>query len=384
MVAALVVPSFFDEGSAFLPAGTLELFRSDLDLSYAQAGLVLSMVAVGSLVGSAGSVAADHFSRRILASSGAFGLATGMALFATSPWYAGLIVASLLHGLAATVLMDASTVALADAVGEEHLRPFLARGNLAGVVGDLGGPLLVGIVIGMGASWRVPFGVAAVVVALYGLLLALAPLPAPKRTDMERASPISGLVEVLSDRQVWLVGWISLLTVTFDEPFLGFLLARAEQYDVDARTYTAIAMVSVAGGLFAYGYLERRLRIVPDRWLIAGGGVLAALGSVVAAVFEGPIALATGGAVVGIGLASMWLALEHRQLTLRPRQEGTTRAVVGAIEAIGFTVPVLLGTLIDATSLAVGLAAHSVLALLIVVSALRIRRRPVGGDALAH
>jgi len=64
MVAALLLLRFFDELAAFLPAGTLESFRDDLDLTYAQAGAVLAAVGPGALVGNLAAVAADFVSRR--------------------------------------------------------------------------------------------------------------------------------------------------------------------------------------------------------------------------------------------------------------------------------------------------------------------------------
>lgn len=370
VLSALLIASFFDEGPGFLPAGTLEAFRTDFRLNYAQAGLVLSMVAIGSVTGSVGSIAADHVSRRILASSGALGLATAMAVFAVTPRYEGLLLASLLHGFTATVMMDATSIALADLVGKERLRPFLARANLAGVVGDLSGPILLGVVVASGLTWRASFIVAAILVGAYGAMLAAAPLPPPPNSDVEeRSTPMVGLRAVSRDPQVWLVAWISLLAVPFDEPFLGFLLARADAIGASAGGATAIALVSVAGGVLAYGWLETRLRAWSDRRLITAGAGLGGAGSLVAGALPNALALALGGALVGIGLALAWLALEHRQLTLRQGQEGTTRALIGAVESIGFALPVLMGVLIDATSLSVGLAAHVVLAALIVVAA---------------
>jgi predicted MFS family arabinose efflux permease len=368
VLSALVVSSFFDEGPAFLPAGTLEAFRTDLRLTYAQVGVVLSMVAVGSVIGSAGSIAIDHVSRRLLTAAGATLLAGSMAGFALSPWYEGLLAASFVQGFAATVMMDTTGVALTDLVGEERLRPYLARANLAGAAGDLAGPILLGAVVGLGLGWRIAFAVAAVIVGLYAILLALAPLPGPSGGENQGHTPMAGLVQVLRDPQVWLIGWISFLAVPFDEPFLGFLLARAQESGLGAGATTAVALLSVGGGIAAYGYLESRLRALPDRVLIGSGALLALAGSVIAGVLDGVVPLAGGGGLVGIGLALSWLALEHRQLTLRPGQEGTTRGVIGAIESVGLALPIATGALIDATSLSFGLTTHAGVAAMIVVS----------------
>lgn len=331
------------------------------------------MVAIGGLTGSAASVAVDHLSRRMLATGGAVLLAVSMSGFAGSPWLGGLLVASFLHGFASTIVMDVTAVALADTVGEERLRPFLARANLTGVAGDFAGPILLGVVVAAGWSWRVAFVVAAVLAAAYAVALALAPLPPPRGAGQVGHTLSSTLRAVLTDRQVWLIGVISLLVTPFDEPFLAFLLARGEELGATATGAAVIALVSVGGGVFAYGHLEIRLRNVRDRVLVAAGAAAAGVGSLLAGWAHGTVTLAAGGALVGVGLALAWLALEHRQLTLRPAQEGTTRAVIGSIEAVGFGIPVLFGWLIDSTSVAVGLAAHAALGAAVLVLAVRIR-----------
>ena len=226
-VVVLLVPSFLDESSSYLPAGALEPIRHDLGLSYTRAGSVLSLLALGSIVGSTASLAVDHVSRRFLASTGALGLAGAMAGFAVSPWYAGLLAASFLHGMAATVMMDATSVALADVVEAAQLRSLLARTNVAGVAGDLTGPVVLSAVLALGLNWRVAFGGMAVVLVGYGLVLAAAPLPGPPGGAPDADDrPLPVLRAVLGDPRVWAVGAVALLMAPFDEPFLGFLLAR--------------------------------------------------------------------------------------------------------------------------------------------------------------
>ena len=66
---------FFDEMASFMPTGTLESFRDDLDLTYTQAGAVLIAIAPGAFVGNAASIAADFTSRRLIIVAGALGYA---------------------------------------------------------------------------------------------------------------------------------------------------------------------------------------------------------------------------------------------------------------------------------------------------------------------
>ena len=377
-LAALVTASFFDEGPGFLPAGSLEAFRADLGLSYTQAGTVLSMLAFGSIVGSGCSIAADHVSRRVLASAGTLVYAFAIAAFAVTPWYGGLLVASFLHGLAATAMMDATAVALTDLVGEDDLRPYLARSNVAGVVGDLSGPVLLGAALAAGWNWRAAFAIASVILALYAVLLALSPLPPPRRDGGEDAAgPV--LRQVLTDVRVWLISGLSLLVVPFDEPFLGFLLALGEEArGMGPTALTVLAVVTVAAGLVAYTVIEARMRRVGDAGTMAAGASCLGVGCLLAALVDRAAATLAGGLLAGIGLALTWLALEHRQLTLRPGQEGTTRAVIGAVESVGFLLPVAIGAIADAHGLAAGVAALAVPAGMLLAGSVALAALPSG------
>ena len=403
-LAVLVVASALDEGTAFLPAGALESFRAEVGLDYGRAGSVLSALALGSVLGSVGAAAADHVSRRLLAAGGALGLAVAMGAFALAPSYEVLVVASALHGLAATVMLDATSVALADAVGEAELRPFLARANLAGVAGDVAGPLLLGAVLGLGWSWRLAFALAAAAVAAYGLALAAAPLPAPGATGAGGGGAaatatatgqdgtatgedgageggrhrLATLRAVVADPLVWALALLSLLAAPLDEPLLGFLLALAEERGLEPGALTALALVTVAGGIVVYTVVESHTRQRSDAALVATGAVAVAAGTLAAGAVPHPGALLAGGSLAGSGLALVWLGLEHRLLTLRPGQRGTTLAVVGAVESLGFLLPTAVGALVDATTLAVGVASHALLALLIAAGAWALRRRVRG------
>ena len=57
--------------------------------------------------------------------------------------------------------------------------------------------------------------------------------------------------------------------------------------------------------------------------------------------------------VASVGLSLAWLAIQHRSLTLRPGQVGTTKAVLGTIESTGFWIPVAIGAVADRAGLTV-------------------------------
>src|SRR2546421_140390 len=129
-------PNCCGGSAAFLAPGALGSFRADLGLSYTSAATVLTMAAPGAIVGTVFAAAADHVSRRLIAAGGAFGMAAALAGFAAGRSFAMLAAASFLGGAAATAMVDAAEVAMVDMAGPD-LRPFLARANLMGTLGDL-------------------------------------------------------------------------------------------------------------------------------------------------------------------------------------------------------------------------------------------------------
>ncbi|MGH8875616.1 MAG: MFS transporter, partial [Acidimicrobiia bacterium] len=295
-----------------------------------------------------------------------WGYAGALAGLATADSFPGLLVSSFVMGMAATAMIDAAEVALVDLAGD-HLRPYLARANLGGVVGDVAGPLLLAGAIAAGLGWRGALGLAAVLVGLFAVLLSSVPLPPPPPGAAAASSPLRVLTEVAADRRVWRLGLIAALIGPFDEPFLGFLAALAEQ----ARGASTVASVlltlaAVSGGLLTFTVLERRLRAIQGRRLIVLGGPMMGAGSMAVAVLPYLPATALGALAVGIGLNLAWLGVQHRTLTLNPGRQGTTKAVVSSIEMAGFGLPIAVGAVADRLGLPAAMAAYSLLAAVVV------------------
>jgi MFS family permease len=336
-VGAVLVARLADESAIFLPFGALESFRADLGLTYAQAGAVLAAIAPGALAGGVFAAAADRYSRRVISAGGAFGFALALALFAFGGSFAVLAAGAVLMGMASTAMVDAAEVALVDMAGED-LRRFLARSNLLATVGDLLGPALLAGAVVLGLSWRAAFGVGAVLMTLYALALSGAPVPPPARAagGGEEGGGRPGLVAVLRDPAVWVMGVIGLLMVPFDEPLVGFTVALLEQdRGASPAVATVVAFIGITGGVLAFTVLARRFEEVDDHRLLTGTVAVMAAGAVTIAVVPVLAVVAVAGLVTAIGLSLAWLAVQHRSLLLRPGQVGTTNAVLGAIQSTG-------------------------------------------------
>ncbi|HET7721539.1 MAG TPA: MFS transporter, partial [Acidimicrobiales bacterium] len=308
-----------DESAIFLPFGALESFRADLGLTYAQAGAVLAAIAPGALAGGVFAAAADRYSRRVISAGGAFGFALALAMFAFGGSFAVLAAGAFLMGMASTAMVDGAEVALVDLAGDD-LRRFLARSNLLATVGDLLGPALLAGAVVLGLSWRAAFGVGAVLMTMYALALSGAPLPAPARVaaGAEGDGRRPGLVAVLRDPAVWVMGVIGLLMVPFDEPLVGFTVALLEQdRGASPAVATVVAFAGITGGVVAFTVLARRFEAVDDHRLLTWSVAVMAAGTVTIAVVPVLAVVALAGLVTAIGLSLAWLAMQHRSLLLR-------------------------------------------------------------------
>ena len=369
-LAALLVVRLADESAFFLPFGALEPFRADLGLTYAQAGTVLAVVAPGALVGSLLTAAADHFSRRVIAAGGAFGFAAGLAAFGLGASFEVLLAASFVTGVASTAMVDVAEVALVDMAGDD-LRRYLARSNLLGTLGDLTGPALVAGVALAGLSWRYAFLLAALLLTLYGMLLAAAPLPPPRRPEPEPADEGAGgtgagpgVWSVVKDRRVWLLAVIGLLLDPFDEPLVGFTIALLEQVrGASAAAATTVTVLGLCGGMLVYAVLAKPLEAWSEDSLLVRGAALMTLGAVVIAAVPVVAVVAFGAFAASVGLNLAWLGLQHRTLTVRPGQVGTTKAVLSTMELAGFWIPIAIGAAADSAGLVAAVGGYVLIGL---------------------
>jgi predicted MFS family arabinose efflux permease len=374
-LAAVLLVRLADEAAVFPVFGTLESFRADLGLTYTQAGTVLAAIAPGALVGGVFAAAADRFSRRVIAAGGAVGFTVSLAMFAVGGSFATLLAASFVMGMASTAMVDGAEVALVDMAGDD-LRRYLARANVLATVGGLRGPAVVAAVAVAGLSWRVAFAVGAVLMGVYALVLAASPLAPPVRNGDGEDDDRPGLGAVLRDPAVWVLAMIGLLMGPFDEPLVGFTIALLEQErGASAGAATVVAFVGVAGGVLAFTVLARRLEDVPDHRLLLWSVTAMAAGAVAIAVVPVLAVVAVAALVASVGLNLAWLAVQHRSLTLRPGQVGTTKAVLGTVESAGFWIPVAIGAVADRAGLTLAVGSYGLLGAAIVALAVWSGRR---------
>jgi hypothetical protein len=288
----------------------------------------------------------------VLAAAGALGYATGLALFAATTSFGVLLAAAALLGLASTAMVDAVEVALVDVAGA-GLEPMLARQNLLGTAGDLLGPSLLIAVEALGLSWRVAFAVGAVLLAIYGVWLAVLPIPAPApRADGDTVR--AGLAVVVRDPRVWLIGLLAVLLVPLDEPFFAFLIATLAERGLPLALATAVAAFGIVGTLVGFARRSSATSRSAPRTLAAAAAVMTA--AVAATLVPVTAVVLVAVFTFGVAIAVFWVTLQTEMFTLHPGRAGTVKAVVGTVEITGFALPLLAGAAADAAGVAAGLA----------------------------
>ncbi|TDV50740.1 MFS transporter [Actinophytocola oryzae] len=368
-MASLLLVRFFDETVAYLPYASVESIRTDVHLTYAQAGFLLFLYPAVGLLTTPFGVLVDRANRRLLAALGGTGYGVGLCLFAMAGDFWTLLVAVCVMGTLGDLLVQAAEVSLVEVAGD-NAEPALARANLLGAVGDLAGPLLLAAALWSGLGWRAAFWAAGVAMVAYGVLLATRPLPHPSPPDEEK-SALNALLEVAKDRRVLVAGLLVAVIVAFDDTFIGFAMAfLTTGHDLSPVVVTVATGAGMAGGVAAAAWASRtggrRVSLRTCALVLAAGVFLLV-------VFPGAVTAAVAMALVGAAVNLAWIILQARYMTLRPGQVGTTSAVAEAVAQLGVTAPLITGLLAGKAGLPAAMWLYAALAMVFVASTYRAR-----------
>lgn len=372
-MAALLLVGFADEWFTFLPAGAFEALRLDLGLTYAQAGLILAALSLGGLLGMTFEVAADYVSRRWLAASGAAAYGAAMIVFGLGDGFWTLLAAAFVWGAASDAFIHGCEVALVDLAPGPQLPRALARQHAWSAVGDLLAPASLAAAALAGLDWRGLFLGGGGLMLAYGAWLSAYRFP-PPAPPSGHETPLRGLLAVMRDGRVLLIGAIMGLYGLLDEPLVAFLIARLEDQGHSRAAAVMLPLGLLVGGLVGFILAERLAAGRAARDLIRPAAGVMAL-SLPPALFAPGWALVPAGFVFGMAGAVFYTALHACMLSLRPGQAGSTSAVVSAIGLAGAAFPALVGAVADAWGLGAGLALYAVTPLLVLVLVLRLDLR---------
>lgn len=170
-LAAALTVELLDELVDGATGAAWPLVRQDLSLSYVELGLLLGLPGIlVNLVEPFLGLLADLGYRRALILGGGVLFAASLALFAVAGGFWPLLAALVLFYPASGAFVSLTQAALMDAEPARREQN-MARWALAGSVGNVVGPLLIGLAVTLGLGWRAVFALLAVstVVALIGV-----------------------------------------------------------------------------------------------------------------------------------------------------------------------------------------------------------------------
>lgn len=280
---------------------SLTAISRDLQIDLALTGILVLPTFLGIFIATCiTGVLSDIFGRRIVV-SGLLFISLGLILFGISRQFFALLVGSLLVGLGAGTVEGVISALLID------IYP-LRKGyvlNLSQVFGGLGaliGPLIVGVIIGSGGSWRGAFYISAAMSGIVTLLFRLQRFPSAaglvqQDTDsdilgsctssvcenVEKTSMLDGrfLVSLVRNKVFLLSGLSLILYVAAEQGFGVWISAYLEEI-LYANPFLASCGLSVLWGSLVVGRVVSSMvieRLSYDAFLILSS-VGAALGIV--------------------------------------------------------------------------------------------------------
>ena len=213
-VCVLLLVEFLDEIMDGVSGAAWPLIRDDLRLSYAEVGVLLSVPSlVATFVEPVLGILADVWRRRPLVLAGGVAFALSVLSVGLSHSFGALLLASVLFYPASGAFVNFSQAALMDAAPARREQN-MVRWTLAGTVGNLVGPLLVGASVAYGVGWRALFvGLAAFSLVVLALAWRL-PFPTPSMRGGEGGGEsfregVRAALGALRRREVW--RWVVLL-----------------------------------------------------------------------------------------------------------------------------------------------------------------------------
>jgi len=362
--AVLLAIEFLDELAFGVREAAWPLLRTDLNLSYAQIGLLLGVPnVVSSLVEPVLGVLGDVWKRWILIVGGGLCFALGLLATALAPSFAPLLFASILLYPASGAFVSLSQASLMDLDPLRH-EQLMARWTLAGSVGVVAGPLLLGAGIALGLGWRGVF----VLLAGLALVLSVVALRQPRlrangasSAEDEAGEQGGGLGAGLRRaaaalRRGVVLRWLALLE--FSNFMLDILLGFMALYFVDVVGVNP-ALAGVAVAVWSAVGLVGDALIIPILERVRGPVYLrfAAL----AMLFLYPAFLLVPDywaklavlALMGLCNAGWYAILQGQLYSTMPGQSGTVMAITSAFGLLVGAVPTLFGWIANEAGLPV-------------------------------
>jgi len=348
-VFTLLAIEFLDELVFGAREAAWPLIRTDLNLNYLEIGLLLGVPnLVAAVIEPILGVLGDVWKRWLLIVGGGILFTIELVLFGLAPNFAVLMAASILLYPASGAFVSLSQSSLMDHDPSRH-EHLMARWTLAGSVGVVAGPLLLGLAVWLGAGWRGAF----VAMAPLSLVLTIAAWAQLRRRHRPRAdgenqqSMRDGLRQAArAARRPDVLRWLLLLM--FSDFMLDVLLGFLALYFVDVvKVSPALAGVSVAVwsgvGLLGDALLIPLLERVRGLTYLRTSAIVMLFlfpAFLIVPWYAGKLAVL---ALMGLGNAGWYAILKAQLYSTLPGQSGTVMAIDSGFSLVAGAAPAVLG-----------------------------------------
>lgn len=329
------------------------LIRDDLNLTYTQIGLLLSLPGIiAAFIEPFIGILGDVWRRRLLILGG--GILFTASLFITSSSYSFyiLLFSLILFFPSSGAYVSLSQANLMDSDESRHEQN-MARWTFAGSLGVVTGPLLLGLFVYLGLGWRGTYALLASLSAL-SLIVAFRYLPADKKN-----TPFPSFVEVfdgfkaafqaLKRKEVW--RWLLLLE--FADLMLDVLFSFLALYFVDVahvtETQAGIAvMVWLVMGLITdflfIPYVDKQKDTVQ---FLRRTAILNAIAFIAFMLVPGFIPKILLVILVNLFNTGWYPILQGRLYSSLPGQSASLMAIGAVTTPLAKSLPLIIGILAD-------------------------------------
>jgi FSR family fosmidomycin resistance protein-like MFS transporter len=351
----LLLIEFLDEFVFGLEQAAWPLIRDDLQLTYFQIGLLFSLPAlIASVIEPVLGVLADTRWRRALVLGGGLGFALACALTGLAPDFVVLLLSFVLFFPSSGAFVSLAQATLMDTDPARH-EQLMARWTLAGSLGVVAGPLLLGAAVWLGLGWRGAFLLFVPLALALTFLTARFPFPQTEAASHESlAAGFRAAFRAL--RRLEVLRWLILLE--FSDFMLDVLLKFLALYIVDVAGGTpeqgalAVAVwtgVGLLGDALLIPLLER-VRGLTYLRLSAALTLVIFPAFLLAPTYEFRLGLL---ALLGLFNSGWYAILQGRLYSTLPGQSGTVIAVNALFGLVSGFIPAALGWVAEQFSLAV-------------------------------
>ena len=339
---------FLDELVDGVASAAWPLVRTDLDLTYVQIGLLLSVPGIlASFVEPFIGILGDVGYRRLLVIGGGLAFAVSLVLVSASQGFVILLIAWIIFFPASGAFVSLSQASLMDVDPKRHEQN-MARWTFVGSVGNLIGPIVLTAALLLGLGWRGAFLGAAVLTIPALIAVRRIRLDSNPQDSQDNAPSFGEGVRtaVRALRKFAVVRWLLLLQAS--DLMLDILKGFLALYMVDvagvseARAALTLAVwigVGLIGDLLLIPLLERVRGLAYLRFSVF---VVLLLYPVFLLVPSFELKLVAAG-LLGFTNAGWYSILQGRAYTAMPGRSGTVVALGNVVGMAANLFPIVLG-----------------------------------------